>query len=287
MMADNTTNCKAYGFLAWTASDRLNLIDPLPFTKTANRSYTLNSAPLNSVSGSAPVAFYLAAMPNMMLSQSFGDHGVLPACQTGRDYAGDSFFADSTMIQCQVFNSTYRANFKFEEGKQSIGVRTSSLEDRPISAVERVYGPPPQPIAGSVAASPECRPFISNYNQTCLFSRRLVSTLSYQAIMEAFNKLLVGSVYVTDRSFQPNFNSAIQDTALVDTPELVFLTQSVVVSSYYGIYSLQDSIMSSNGTLFKGIYSDASPIPSKPLAQTTEEMFQNITISLMSSRTLQ
>ena len=111
--------------------------------------------------------------------------------------------------------------------------------------------------------------------------------LSYQAIMQAFNALLVGSLYVHMDQTSTKGSSGILDTILVGTPELRFLTENDVITSLSASPSLQAAAMSSNGTLFNGIVNSATKNISQPLIRAMENVFQDITISMMSSKKLQ
>lgn len=284
----HNTSCHAYGFLAWTPEDsNQSGSGLLPFTNHRNKSYSLNSVPLSARHHSSPASIYLAAMPEMMVTQSFGDHGVLQTCQglldneSGREYA----FNNSAMLQCDLHNTTYSAEVKFINGDQHIAVTPAFSNDAAMNTVHQVYGPPSYPIGR--ASGPDCSPLTLNSERTCTFNSSLISTLAYQAVFQAFTELLVGSIFVSETDFNPAIDTAVQDTTLVDSPELSFLTKATTISSWTGQFSLQQSIMSSNGTLFEGIWKNQSSSTSVPLRNMMEQLFQNVTISLMSSRKLQ
>ena len=289
-MHPDKSSCQAFGFLAWTPAWTANgtlQTPPVPFTKQTNGSYTLNSGTLNSGYASAPAAVYLAAFPNMMASYSYGYHGLLEACQHGMDNPSSrqGFFANSTMIQCELYNATYSTTFEFQNGEQNIDI-TSNTHDDPLTTVYGTFGPPSHPSPGSKAASPSCNTLSYNSTERCSFNQTLVSMLCYQAILEAFNGLFVGSVYAVLDSFAPQISTGVHDTILVDTPELKYLTESIVTGSQTDEINLQESVMASNGTLFQGLLSNTSTVLRKSVAQVMEEMFQNITVSMMSSRKL-
>ena len=132
-------SCKAYGFLAWTSTKaQPNSIQPLPFTKTGNNSYVLNSGPLNY--NNAPASLYLAAMPDMMQTVLFGDHSLLEACMGDMDSANGrkAMFANATMFQCELVNATYHTDFKFINGEQHVDVDVTSSSDEVLKTVQAV-----------------------------------------------------------------------------------------------------------------------------------------------------
>jgi hypothetical protein len=287
-------SCNAYGFLAWTPAKNVNTGAPLPavpFSQIFNGSWQLNSGGLNNAKGPAPATVYLAAMPNMMIVETTrGDNTLVPPCVSGSlDSAKvrDGFFANSTMLQCDLHNSTYTAHFSFVNGEQHVSVHTRPLDDEVMTTAYWVYGPPTRPLPGSKASSHGCSPLNANGSSTCLFNSNLVSTLAYQSVLEAFNELIVGAVYVPRFDSAREVESSVESTILVQSPELNFLTQPLTIDPSAQLVTLQQNVLGSNGTLFNGILSNESTATRKPLIRSMEELFQNITISLMSSKKLQ
>jgi hypothetical protein len=115
---------------------------------------------------------------------------------------------------------------------------------------------------------PDCSPLTTIQNKTCLFNSTLASNLAYQAVFESFNALLVGSVYAPSGSSFPVFESGLRDTILSESPELAFLSQP---TSSDMLVSLQQSILTSNGTLYEGSFNNHSSVTNKPLSDAMEE----------------
>ena len=101
--------------------------------------------------------------------------------------------------------------------------------------------------------------------------------------MDAFQRLLVGTVYVSPGN--PDFglyaNSTIMDTALFEMPELQFLAETATAGSLKQLALGWEKHLGLVTSSFSGI-----PASNAPLSRTLEQMFQNFTSSLMSSQRL-
>ena len=294
-MRPGNGSCTAYGYLGWTPASNNEqsglLPEPVPFSLVSNGSYVLNSSPLTNRAGPAPASVYLAAMPNMLLSTYFQYHANNEVCINGSLSSPSliaHWFANGSMLQCDLHNSTYTVDFSYINGDQQVTVKTVPLQDEVMVTTDWVYGPPPHPVPGTRASGPECSPFSYNNTANCLFHSSVTSTLAYQAILESFNGLLVGSVHIpSNGASTPEADSNIQNTILADTPELSFLNSVLTFQAGTNYNSLQQAVLASNGTLYDGILNNQSTILNKPLTRAMEELFQNITISMMSSKKLQ
>lgn len=224
-------------------------------------------------------------MPEMMVSTNVGSsHQILGACLEFSDnITSTAPFANSTFLQCDLHNSTYKADFTFVNGEQYISVEVTPLDNGPMMTTFDAWGLSLYPKLGTIASNPSCRPFNVD-NTTCVFNSTHVSTLAYQAVFESFNALLVGSVAAIQNSSSPTFATNVQDTVLVETPELAFLNQPTTGD---GLVSLQQSVLQSNGTLYHGIYKNETSETDKSLSVAMEKLFQNLVISFMTSRKLQ
>lgn len=276
--------CIPYGFLGWTPAANLNnsglLPKPLPFTVTPNGTYVLNAAPLTNRAWSTPASIYIAAIPEMMQMVSMATHQFPAACTLLDENLTHSVFAGSTFLQCDLLNSTYIADFQFVNGDQEVSISTTPIDDNVVTTAYALFSSSLYLGRAVNSSLPSCSPFNLN-GDPCMFNSSLVSTLAYQAVFESFNELLVGSV-IGDSS--PLINTNVLKTSLIDTPDLAFLNQP---PTSRGLVSLQQAVLGSNGTLYKGIYDNQTFIPNQPLSAAMEEMFRNITISLMTSRELQ
>lgn len=230
-------------------------------------------------------------MPNMMTIYLHGEDDWSPFCGPGDKWeVWPRFFADSTMIHCQLVNATYHTAFDYTNGRQNVTILSleGTDQDEPLTMVNSVWGPPTTPTPGSKWADPDCAP-LNEAGHTCIFDPTILSTLSYQAILQAFNNLIVGLVYNSGGyDTAPTFKStSIQYTSLVKSSELRFLTKSIVGSSYASQDNLQQAITLSNSTLYQGLLSPSIETSTMPLIRRIEELFQNIVVSMMSAKELQ
>ena len=83
------------------------------------------------------------------------------------------------------------------------------------------------------------------------------------------------------------FNTSIDRTKLIDTPELKFLIQTIVEASLATSTKLQDAVNSSNGTLFRGLVNGIDEASAGHLSGVIENLFSKAVISMMSSELLQ
>ncbi|GAP88889.1 hypothetical protein SAMD00023353_1700480 [Rosellinia necatrix] len=172
-----------------------------------------------------------------------------------------------TFLQCDLHNSSYHAVFNYESGRQSIDVQVDRMEIVPV--MDSIFLPNiSDPVSGpaSVHAS-------------------LLRQLSYVAIADAFWQFIQGSVSSKSTSHELQINTTIGSTALLDTPELSFLSSRDWLSPLTS--TLQGELWLTNTSKGQSLSSPRDVKPDKSLQNAMEEMFQNITMSLISSELLQ
>ena len=95
-------------------------------------------------------------------------------------------------------NTTCHTSFEFVNGVQSIDIRTESIDGKALTSITSIMGPPSR---FSIPRSKLSTPKRSTLNddiknsQGFLLDQQLLSTLSYQAIMQAFIKFLTKPFY--------------------------------------------------------------------------------------------
>jgi hypothetical protein len=190
------------------------------------------------------------------------------------------------MLRCDLYNSTYQADFDFVNGNQQVQVTVSDLENTPIPTLPQVEG-----LHSESSTHQRCD--ILNINEVgpvgCTFDPSLLRIFSYQAVMDAFTQLLVGKVSMTQNSnygFTFDSNTSVAATILTESPELAFFGNPASLTSISWPY-LQDVQTSWNNSLYLGLSNTPATQAKLPLQDALEVMFQNITISLMSSPNLQ
>jgi hypothetical protein len=188
-------------------------------------------------------------------------------------------FQNSTLIRCDLINSSYLVDFDYTSGEQRTNVSTSPLDDS--QSINGSYAFLINATKGQVN-SKEILPtdfstfaYPWNYDATDVeggIDPVALRLSSYQGIMAAFNLMLRGSR--SGNSFELA-NMPILQTVLADTNEL---------RSIRDWYFLSNT--SSLGQNFTGLQSSGSLEVRGDLISTLEELFQNVTVSLLSEPSL-
>lgn len=278
--------CTTHGYYAWTN------------TKSAiGLSSNTASAFSSLVDGS--IALNVVAMPHMMqVDPTAGPHSggvVIPylhACLQGQQggltsqEGREERFANATMMQCQLLNTTYRTLFEYINGEQHVSATTETTDDSAIHPVHfvRGYG---QAYPKDVINGVDCTVLTgTTFDGSCSIDIKMLRTLSYQAIFDAFSSLVSGTVSRQDAASSPTVKTSVEDTVLVDTPELQFLNESRARAGVE-FDSLQQYISGSGIELFDGLINNAPTPQVGSLPRTIERLFQQVTLSMMSESVLQ
>ena len=236
-----------FGYLAWTTSDSSN--NSLPFTQNLKSgAYTDSPAiPIGPISpldsndfAEKPLSLYVAALPAMQATQ--GE----PA---------------PTIVECILQNVSYAANFSFINGVQHVQVEKQKFHNN-VHYLDGVGG------AGLLNET------TANLTITTGFNTELVANFAYEAVMTAFNSLLIGDIAISSvRGLE--VNTTVGMTPLVRSKELNFL------SSMYS-----DTLLRLQGSQWNGLSVSQDTNYTSPMKDVLETMFLNATISLMSSNLL-
>lgn len=253
----------SYGYVAWTPDTD----GSLPFVKENNGTYSQRSGSIGPTLGDNPMSIFLAAFPRMF--------NEMPGETTVDCNNSQAYLVDATIIQCLLYNASYFANFTYSDGAQNVGISIADDYNDMLylggvgsflatTSPDGVYifGPDGQPVA---------------YNVTP------VETFAYQAVMDSFGMVLVGSIANEDINSIGEIvttNTTVMSTVLSQTKELSFLEN---YSNAVG-YSLENP---SINTTWNGLSVNVSSSGSLPVAKSLEVLFQNATISLMSNALLQ
>lgn len=217
----------------------------------------------------ADLKFFLTAMP--ILAQQIVVSG--PA----------TTIVNFTAIECRLVNSTYRTTFKINDGLQSIETKLSIRDDgATLKSINKAYE---TNTTGTVVPKYICPPA----NRICWFHPKFFQTLSYQAVMDAFTKQLSGQI---SYNFAGQFDSTtnVGDTVLMQTPDLENLGPDK--TAYDTIYAgaFQDVLNTASAfqrDTFRGLTRTYGSKLMLDLPVAIEELFKNVTVSLMTSPELQ
>ncbi|OJJ47348.1 hypothetical protein ASPZODRAFT_16029 [Penicilliopsis zonata CBS 506.65] len=274
------TKCAAsYGYLCWTPDAGAN--GSLPFDSQTN--YTLRSSalgPVDSEDGAA-LSLFVAVLPGMEYNPDA--LGCIASVEEAEDTLVDSVtisqqVANATIAQCKLYNASYTANFTYVEGSQAVDL---SINDSYYNPVSWLYGLSSTTMFEDEASNGTFLP--GTYNTT------IMETFSYQAVMEAFNEMLLGGIAIVnglqfevDAIYQA-VNTNVVSTGLMNTKEMAFLN-NFNFSEAKG-QSLTAATLPT--TSWNGL--SVTPVQNHtlPIVDALEEMFRNATISLMNSYLLQ
>ena len=238
---------------------------------------------------------FLAIAPTLF-SSTFAEDNDPPTMCRGKPWyqAGlATYYNTSTVLRCDVHNSTYHTTFSFVNGVQEVDINNvTDVTDTPMITIGSVVASLDISNKTNMSLRPQaCPP--SDMNEmfnACLFDPRVLSTLSYQAVMHAFTDLVTGVISLGDREdLQTLITSTTQlsSTVLAEAPELAFL-QSTQRQNQNTRPSMQQRAALWKQQPFTGLVNTAAATKATlPFQQALEQVFQNITISLMSAPDLQ
>jgi hypothetical protein len=265
----------------WVRDDMTGAVNPMPFlSEAANGSLRFNPGDSAGISSINNITFYLASLPTI-----FGATGNMVVDAYNRPFEGGPGipdWVDGTMVQCVLFNSTYRASFDYLDGSQTITYSVTTHEE--VEPQGTLLGPNPDNPHLDPCAKANIDALPEDQRVVCYNNRDALRGLSYIGIMDAVGSNLKGSVSV-DGLQHLNRNSSVLTTSLLNIKDLSFLQKAGAVQ--LGNDTLQAQVLSSTNLDSKGLVTNDDEVSALPLHLAVEEIFQKVTISLMSSTSLQ
>ena len=231
---------------------------------------------------------FLAIAPTLFSSILAEDNDPPTMCRGKPGYQAGlaTYYNTSTVLRCDVHNSTYHTTFSFVNGVQEVDInKVTDVTDTPMITIGNVVASLNLSNQTYMSLRPQaCPPSDMNYMfNDCLFDPRVLSTLSYQAVMHAFTELVTGMISLGVITSTAQLSS----TVLAEAPELAFL-QSTRRSNQDRHPSVQQRAALWDQQPFTGLVNAAAATKATlPFQQALEQVFQNITISLMSAPDLQ
>ena len=245
-----------------TDTYRQRLVQLGPQLKDSEDTFTRVLTPARSSVDGSPLSPFVAIFPNASKYEHY-DIAVKNV---------DNVVQESTILRSSLHNASYQADLTYVNRNQTIHLTDRTVLNG-ISFVEGV-------------ANIEFDKASIYSNTTFIHRPQLMETLSYQSIMEAFDTLLVGSISTemmvvinrkTDHnstfSNTENRNTVIVSTSLMNTAEMRhILSQSISDprSPFVSYWSGRSVNVTGDSPL--------------PFSKALEELFQNTTFSLMSSK---
>ncbi|GIZ41227.1 hypothetical protein CKM354_000454000 [Cercospora kikuchii] len=273
----------------------------LPYLETLINGSHVSNSDLSTERDPASTLFYIATTPSLMAMNSSEASQTPRVCYpTGPINLTETFFGPdasppSTILECDLHNATYHAEFSFINGVQQVRVVVSDISPMPLTSHSKVRSLwKNSSLYQDDLMSQPCD-YFADYESTattCEFDTTLLQTLSYQGIFNAFAELLIGSVqwdsnYKSGRAFSTD--SKVIGTVLTTSPELAWM-DDFNMASKNGDMLLQDIQPvweSGDVSKFAGWKNRRNATSEVPLHRMLEELFVNVTISLMSEESLQ
>lgn len=230
----------------------------------------------------AAAAFRVAVLPRM-LSMSSGDSGTLiqPLACTYKENEALGNDAEkplldladsSTMLQCSLYNATYNVEFSYLNGNQRVTAEVGQT-DEAILALKGLYGPGETTCANMA---------IDEAKLKCDFDLKSVRRLSYMAMLDSLLGVIGGTVGIYQAKL--DVNSFVTRTTLMDSNELKFMSDyAFQVNSESHKPFMQNALNDYGRPDVAGLMDPSLLGTSQSLIQGIEQMFQNMTISLLST----
>lgn len=285
------------GYVAWhpaaMSPDTSMMTECLPFIigNLNSSGGALNNNNNHGYPKSDMASFFLAITPSLFSSTSAEDNDGPTMCRGKPWYqAGLAKYQNtSTVLRCDVHNSTYHTTFSFVNGVQEVDIKNvTAVTDTPMITIGVVVAYFNSSNQTDMSLRPQaCPPSEKDdpneWGNACLFDPRVLSTLSYQAVMHAFTDLVAGMISLGDEEdLQTLITSTTQlsSTVLAEAPELAFLQSTQPSAQQRAAMWKQQP--------FTGLVNAAAATKATlPFQQALEHLFQKITISLMSAPDLQ
>lgn len=264
-----------YGYLSW-APVADNLMDSTPFVHNGSGTFTqrlnklgpiprdpedgrkIYSTPKQPMIDRTPLSLFVAVFPHAMENPKHNEvsENVAAAVQ------------NSTILRCTLHNASYQANFTYINGAQTIHMTDKTA----LNGISYLHGV--TNLDGPVPSS----------NTSFMHNPRIMESLSYQSIMDAFGKLLFGSISTNMTHYE--YDEAGLEGNVVNSMKQTtnILSTTLMETEEMSIFP---SIAGSDSNPFTDYWEGRSVSPSRHfsrLSNALEELFQNITFSLMSSK---
>lgn len=190
---------------------------------------------------------------------------------TGTDLSpGIDAISNFTVVSCQLYNSSYNVRFSYVNGSQTITVsRPNKSADTPVDHfkflnIDAINGTWPPDSIGHMSRGTRVDVSTTCAGKTC------AQRGSYQAIADAFNGLLYGTISYTDE-----YLTDIGRTILMDTDDTPFRSRELFAFRT----ELTDSVYT--GRNYSSGHSRGQ------FLHALERLFENVTVSILSEPSLQ
>ncbi|KAL7967532.1 hypothetical protein HDV63DRAFT_412565 [Trichoderma sp. SZMC 28014] len=276
MAVGNTSCAYSFGYIAWVPEVPPNTseISFLPFPgKSSTASNTQYEPPSQGAGpmapGTGPLTLLVAALPNMLSWKPDGCYQDDP--KPSKEVLDQ--VANMTLTRCMMYNTSYVANFTYVDNIQSIDLTTQGFFNN-ITGQDFLTGE-------FLLSYPEDREGYNVSDYKWGYNVSLVENYAYEAVMDAFGRIFVGTIAYESLEEKPIIDTQMPLTPLLNTKEFNFLGPLSEKESLQGLLR-SGSSGDWNGFSVKQVFNSTIPV-----ADVIEELFRNVTISLISNPLLQ
>jgi len=246
-------------YLSWVPANGSGL----PANVTSLRSATVGGSPL-TLYVMVPPEPWAPETISVTPEDSSPGSSQYDTTQRAYDRIEQSYYLNNTyLLQCTLQNASYGATFSYINGVQNVTLSTLGTWNN-VSYLD-----------GFTASAEESANASLNLTS--------VQTFAYQAVMDTFASMLVGSVkwgavvgsdgqVMTESTSMPITDTSMATTVLLQAREMTNVTQ---------LLTSQSDLLATVQWVGTSVYQDEPATQS--MAELMEEMFCNVTISLMSN----
>lgn len=262
----------SFGYISWVPDEHSNGSDIsfLPFPdmslKDINTPYESPSqgvGPVTAGPATEPLTLFIAALPN---STTVGN---IVCIEDGllTENAFD-MVCNMTITRCMMYNASYVANFTYIDNIQRIELTTQD-------SFNNITGQRSMADPGTGLLHHE-----KGSDGTVVYNATEIKNFAYQAIMDAFGRMFVGTIAYDFFQRKQVINTQMALTPLLNTKDFNYL-QPLSEENELHAY------VNANPALWNGLSVEQAPNSTMTVAAMMEELFRNATISLISSPLLQ
>jgi hypothetical protein len=190
---------------------------------------------------------------------------------------------DSTLLECRMVNTTYHVDFEYTDGNQTVIVDAPRApSDTVVETLVHMYGPRETNDSCAELQAFRTRGQSSTKDfEPCVIESESLKRVAYQSILDAFFGVIGGPVSRLEFGYRGN----ILSTALLDTLELGFLTD--YARAHFRGDGTEPNLHVAMGETGRpdlaGLGEPDASTRKLSLAEGLEQVFLNLTVSLMSS----
>lgn len=272
---DKTLLASSFGYLAWMPNGNGHGYGSLPFIQGYVDEELYNELP-GTVYDIFPGKYDSQTMGLLQLYMVVFPHLLAQGNLSNADFNRTT--EDATFLTCTLYNASYTTNFTCSNGQQNIELpKVERLNE--VDYLDNMYT------------------YSGSGDLTGIHNKTAMEIFSYQSIMAQFGSLLAGNInketyhvedttrlkgssrniYSTNSSSIRVDQTSVMTTELSNTNEFSALSRAIYEDNHEDSFSnfwREQSIIQPNNT-------------SIPLSDALEQLFQNITLSMMSSSVFQ